>query len=152
MIGKIVAATAAHAYQMAPNMREAEVREVKDAYGMTPLDVLLMEVKRSSVAWAWVVHGEVACMFGIASQAALSDFSYPWFLTTPLVERHSHQFARACKKLLPELLEHHPRLIGRVDARYVESVRWLEWLGAKLGDPEEWGVSRALFRQFEIGA
>lgn len=152
MIGEIVAATAVHARQMAPNMREAEVREVMDSTGLSPLDALLMEVRRSAVSWAWVIDGEVACMFGIASHAVLSDASYPWFLTTPLVERHSRQFARACKSLLPELLAHHPRLVGRVDARYLTSVRWLEWLGARLSEPEPWGVAQSPFRTFEIGA
>lgn len=151
MIGEIVTATVAHARQMAPNMREAEIREVADSYGLSPLDALLMEVKRSAVAWAWVIDGEVACMFGIVSQAALSDVSYPWFLTTPLVERHSRQFARTCKTLLPELIAHHPRLVGMVDARYALSVRWLKWLGARLGPEQPWGVARAPFRHFEIG-
>ncbi|CAJ0778745.1 hypothetical protein LMG7141_00794 [Ralstonia condita] len=151
MIGEIVPAMSSHARQMAPRMRAAEVQEVADSYGMSPLDALLFEVKRSSVAWSWVIDGEVACMFGIVTPAALSEVSYPWFLTTELVEQHSRQFARACKTLLPELLAHHPRMVGRVDARYMASVRWLQWLGAKLGEPEPWGVGNALFRTFEIG-
>lgn len=152
MLGEIVAATRTHALMMAPHMRAAEVREIMSSDGLTPIKGLLREIDRSSSAWSWIVDGEVACMFGIITPYLLDAESYPWMLTTPLVEVHSRQFARACKSLLPELLAIHPRLSGRVDARYELSVRWLDWLGAKISSPEPWGVAGAPFRKFEIGA
>ena len=153
MIGEIVKATQEHAIRMAPNMRYDEVLECMDSTGMDAQTALLNELDRSESAWSWIVDGEVACMFGIVGGQSLMDpYSYPWFLTTPLVERHYRAFARACKALLPELLERHPTLCGMVDSRYALSVRWLEWLGARLGEPQPWGVSQAPFRYFEIGA
>lgn len=152
MIGEIVQATRAHAFSMAPNLRAAEVREVMDSIGLTPTEALLQELGRSLVAWAWIVDGEVACMFGIVTPEMLGEASYPWFLTTPLVERYSRQFARACKALLPELLTRHPKLVGKVDARYTISVRWLRWLGARVSEPQPWGVEQQPFHHFEIGA
>lgn len=151
MIGAIVTATAAHARQMAPNVRAAEVREILDSAGTVPEVALLQEVERSVSAWAWVIEDEVACMFGIIEPNLLDHYAYPWFLSTPLVEKHARQFARACKVLLPELLSRHPRLVGMVDARYELSVRWLQWLGAKLGEPQPWGVAQQPFRHFELG-
>lgn len=151
MIGAIVSATRDHAESMAKNMRELDAIELLDADGIGPCDGLLRELDRSSSAWSWIVDGEVACMFGIVSPNLLSDAAYPWFLTTPLVERHARPFARACKTLLPELLARHGRLIGMVDARYTLSVRWLEWLGARLGEPQQWGIAGAPFRRFELG-
>lgn len=152
MLGQIVTATRTHALMMAPNMRAAEAREVMDSDGLTPAQALIHEIDRSSVAWSWIVDGEVACMFGIVSPNFLDLTAYPWFLTTPLVEKHSRQFARACKTLLPELLAAHPKLVGMVDARHVLSVRWLQWLGATLGEPQPWGVAGEPFHHFEIGA
>lgn len=152
MLGQIVTATKTHALMMAPHMRDIEAREVMDSCGMTPVQALLHEVERSTVAWSWIVDGEVACMFGIVSHNLLDVAAYPWFLTTPLVERHSRQFARACKTLLPELLAAHPKLVGMVDSRHVLSVRWLQWLGARLGPVEPFGVAGAPFHPFEIGA
>jgi hypothetical protein len=152
MLGKIVTATKTHALMMAPNMREVEKREVRDACGRQPAAALIFELDRSSVAWAWIVNGEVACMFGIVAPTLLDSVSYPWFLTTPLVETHARQFARACKTLLPELLEAHPRLVGMVDSRHTLSVRWLQWLGARIGPAMQWGVAGAPFHHFELGA
>lgn len=151
MLGKIVPATKTHALMMAPNMRAVEVREVMDSSGLTPVRALLLEVERSIVAWSWVIDGEVACMFGIVKPALLDSVAYPWFLTTPLVEQHSRQFARACKTLLPELLAAHPKLTGMVDSRHKLSLRWLQWLGAWISPPMPWGVAGALFHHFELG-
>jgi hypothetical protein len=151
MLGHIIPATRSHAICMAPNMRAAEVEEVLASHGLTPEAALLRELESSSVAWSWVVDGEVACMFGIINPDLFGEAAYPWFLTTPLVEKHSRQFARACKSLLPELIEHHPKLAGMVDARYTLSLRWLQWLGARIEPAIPWGVAGALFHHFELG-
>jgi hypothetical protein len=151
LIGQIVTATKTHALMMAPHVRAAEVREIADSDGLTPVRALIREVERSVSSWAWIVDGEVACMFGIVAPNMLDYSSYPWMITTPLVERHWRQFARSCKELLPELLEQHPRLTGMVDARYELSVRWLQWLGARLGEVVPYGAAAAPFRSFEIG-
>ena len=151
MTGLIVQATRGHAIAMAPSVRAAEVLEVSASHGVGVEEALLQELDRSVSAWTWLVDGRPACMFGIVAPLALSYTSAPWFLSTELVDQHAYAFARACRRLLPELLEHHPRLVGMVDARYALSVRWLSWLGARLGEPEPWGVAGALFQRFEIG-
>jgi len=151
MLGAIVTATRAHAVAMAPHLRSVEVREVLDSCGMTPAVALLYELDRSSVAWSWIVDGEVACMFGVVAPDWLASESYPWFLTTSLVEKHSRQFARTCKELLPELLLAHPKLCGMVDSRHNLSVRWLQWLGARIEPAQPWGVAGAPFHRFELG-
>ena len=151
MLGHIIPATRGHALCMAPNMRTVEIQELADSCGLSPAAALLYELERSTVAWSWVVDGEVACMFGIVAPNLLDSVAYPWFLTTPLVEKHARPFARACRDLLPELLGMHPKLVGMVDARHKLSVRWLQWLGATLDEPEPWGVARAPFHRFQIG-
>lgn len=152
MRGEIVRATPSHAIAMAPNVRAIEMREVMDSVGLNVEAALLSELDRSESAWSWIVDGEVACMFGIMRGHSLMDFAaYPWFLSTPLVEKHRMAFARACRHLLPELLRRHARLAGMVDARHEMSVRWLKWLGAKLDDPQPWGIAGAPFHHFEIG-
>jgi hypothetical protein len=152
MLGALIPATRTHALMMAPNVRAAEVREIMASDGLPPVRMLLRELDSSSVAWSWVIDGEVACMFGVINPDLFGEAAYPWFLTTPLVEKHSRQFARACKSLLPELLEHHPKLTGMVDARYTLSLRWLQWLGARIGPAVQWGVAGELFHPFELGA
>ncbi len=151
MLGILVPATQEHARAMAPHMRPAEVAEVRASAGLAPEAMLREELARSSVAWAWIVEGEVGCMFGIAAGTLLDVDSYPWFLTTHLVERYARQFARACRDLLPELLAHHPRLVGMVDARYALSIRWLTWLGAEISPAQPWGVEGKPFCRFVIG-
>lgn len=152
MRGEIVKATRNHAIEMAPHVRAVEAREIADSSGMKTEAALLHELSRSDSAWSWIVDGQVACMFGIVRSHNLFDLaSYPWFFSTHLVETHAIPFARGCKGLLPELLVHHPRLSGMVDSRHKLSVRWLRWLGARVSEPEPWGVARVPFHHFEIG-
>ena len=152
MLGRIIPATRSHAIAMAPHVRAVEAREVAASSGEKVEAALLRELARSDSAWSWVIGDDVACMFGIVRSHNMLDIaSYPWFLSTPLVEVHARPFARACKALLPELLARHPRLSGMVDSRHVLSVRWLQWLGARLDAPQPWGVEGALFHHFEIG-
>lgn len=151
MRGAIVTATRTHALMMAPHVRAAEAQEIMDSHGLTPVRLLLREVDGSVSAWSWMLDGEVACMFGVRAPTLLDSVSYPWFISTALVDANAVSFARACKALLPELLATHPKLSGMVDARYELSVRWLQWLGAKVGSPEPWGVADAPFRHFELG-
>ena len=151
MTGEIVPATKTHALRMAAHVRAAEVREIADAHGVSVVRQLIAEMDRSVVAWAWIVNNEVACMFGISMSNLFAAESYPWFLSTDLVDRHAMAFARACRRLLPELLSLHPKLVGMVDARYELSIRWLRWLGAHVGDPEPWGVAGVPFCHFQIG-
>lgn len=136
---------------MAPNVRAAEVEEVMASHGLTPETMLAVSVMDSVVSWSWIVDGEVACMFGVVTEPMLLGDSFPWFITTPLVEQHARAFARTCKTLLPELLEHHRPLIGWVDARYTMSVRWLEWLGAEVGRASPYGLEQKPFHPFVLG-
>jgi len=152
MVDMIIIATDEHARMMAPNMRTAEVLELAADSGLAPEAALLREVGRSIRAWSWIVDGKVACMFGIVAPSLIDENSYPWFLTTPLVEKHAIAFARRCRLLLPDLLAHHPRLVGMVDARYTMSIRWLRWLGAVVENPQPWGVAGLPFHRFTIGA
>ncbi|MGF6764066.1 hypothetical protein P3T24_004397 [Paraburkholderia sp. GAS33] len=152
MRGEIVRATKTHALMMAPHVRAAEVREIMDAEGMTPVELLVRDMDRSVSAWSWIIDGDVACMFGVVADVLLSDVAYPWFLSTPLVDENAVAFARACRRHLPELLGVHAKLAGMVDARYELSVRWLQWLGAKVGSPEPWGIAGAQFRPFTLEA
>lgn len=152
MSAEIIPAHRGHALSLAPRVRAAEVIEIAASHGLTPEEMLLGELADSDAAWTWVVNGIPACMFGIVTNPVLLGVeSYPWFISTDLVDRNARQFARTCKELLPELLEHHPRLVGRVDARYALSVRWLRWLGAKVGPAGPYGVAQLPFHSFVIG-
>jgi hypothetical protein len=152
MLGEIIPATRDHAISMAPRVRAVEVQELTDATGLDIEAALLRELDHSATSWAWIVDGEVACLFGVVLGPSLMEFAaYPWMISTHLVEKHASAFARACRRLLPELLERHGRLSGMVDVRHTLSVRWLWWLGADIGEAQPWGVAGTLFHPFTIG-
>lgn len=148
----IVPATRGHAICMAPRVREAEILEIDASHGLGAEQMLIGELADSDAAWTWLVDGVPGCMFGVVTMPVLlGGETYPWFISTELVDKHARTFARTCKELLPELLAHHPRMVGRVDARYKLSIRWLQWLGAKIGPAEPYGVGQMPFHSFVIG-
>lgn len=151
MIGQIVPATLEHAIAMAPRVRKAEQLEVADSHGMPMVQALRRDLEASISAWSWLVDGEPACMFGLVPSRTALGSAFPWFLSTDVVEKHAGYFARGCRTGLAEMLERHPRLFGMVDARYALSIRWLLWMGARVGEPRPWGVAGELFRPFEFG-
>jgi hypothetical protein len=136
---------------MAPDVRQREAQEISGAYGMSTEEALLRYVELSESAWTWLVDGFPACMFGVIEDEFVGGWARPWFMSTPVVERESRQFARACKSLLPELKARFPMMEGVVGSDYTLSVRWLEWLGAKIGPPSAYGTAGDMFRPFKIG-
>lgn len=146
----IVPATMAHAVAIHERVRAAEVREIQDSHGLSIDEYLLLDMRRSTSAWAWLVDGQVGCMFGVVVNNLMSGDSYPWFISTALVDEFSFNFAKSCKRLLPELLEAHPNMRGMVDARYQLSLRWLQWLGAEMKDAIPWGANNKPFIPFEM--
>lgn len=151
MIDKIVRATIHHAKDMAPRMRPMEVEEIMASHMMTPLQCLTEGVQTSISAWSWIVDNEVACMFGISKFNVFDDDCYAWLLSSNLIDKYPMRFARRCKEVLPELLSHNGALIGNVDARYALSIRWLQWMGAKIENAEPFGVMGLPFHRFVLG-
>lgn len=150
MTSAIASATREHAVSMAPHVREIEAREIEDSHGFTPEAALLWELQRSASAWTWLVDGEPACMFGIVPPVSVLCPAASWLLSTPMIEGHVHAFGRASRAILAELLERYPQITGMVDSRHVQSVRWLKWLGAQVGEPQPWGIAGARFHRFDL--
>jgi hypothetical protein len=69
-------------------------------------------------------------------------------VTTVHIEKNPRGFLRASKALMREAMQRHHQLINYVDARNTQAIRWLEWLGFKMGPAVPYGVSGILFRRF----
>ena len=90
----------------------------------------------SIMSWTGLVENKVACVWGIISPTILSDSAYLWLLTTDLVDEHPFLFVRHSQMVVEKLLEDFPCIKGHVVAGETRSIRWLKWLGFKLGHQE----------------
>jgi|SRR5580704_117825 hypothetical protein len=90
----------------------------------------------SDKVWAGMVDGEIACLWGLAPPTFLSENAYLWLLTTDLVEEHKFLFIRYSQRYVEEMLKVYPRIVGHVETTNTQAIRWIRWLGAKIGEPE----------------
>ncbi len=137
---RFVAATEAHARELAPRMRAADAAEVLASGGLSPLDALLESLRASTWAWAALFDGQLGALFGVAEGPFLMFRAYPWALTSDVVERHQGAFLRACRVVLEAWTEQYPLLEQAVDARYGAALRWAAHLGFQVDPPAPFGV------------
>lgn len=150
---EIVPARAAHAEALAPRMRHAEVLEVRASGGFEPLQALLEALQHSERAFAGLIDGEVACMWGVEHlrySAVSGRVGAVWLLTSPIIERYPKVFWRGCRRELAALFESYDLLVNAIDARHVQAVRWARRLGFPLEEPRSFGVEGRLFHWFRV--
>lgn len=142
----VVPATDELAIRMAPRLRLVDCRELRA--NVDPLAITRENLAVSTHAWAWIIDGEPACMFGVIPQSIAGGVGVAWFLSTDLVRTDLRTFLLGSRLVVDHLLAIYPRIEGVVDARFTESVRWLARIGFKLGAPVEFrGVP---FRHFYV--
>ena len=98
----------------------------------------------STHCWSGSVDGELACMWGLVPPTLLSDQAYLWLVVTDLVEAHRFTFVRHSQRVIDELLDLYPIIVGHCERGNEEAMRWIRWLGGTFG-PWQKG-----FRPFQI--
>lgn len=148
---QVVAAELEHARALAPLMRAADVAELQ-ALGLTPERALADALRTSEVAFALVLGGEVAALFGLGPRvpAPFGEAACVWALSGAAVDRHRKAFLRASRAILEALLSHCALLWNWVDARYAGAVRWVRWLGFAVGPAQPFGPAGQLFHPISI--
>lgn len=149
-VHEIVMATEAHALEIWPHLRSSDLYEIT---AMTPLPVseaLVKAVHESRVAWTWLVDGRVVCLFGVAAISLVSGSGSPWLVATPELERHRLWFLRHCRQYIEKMRHMFPLLWNCTAANNPECMRWLQWLGFNVKEPEPMGRFNRPFRRFEM--
>lgn len=141
-------ATAWDCEELAAQMRPGDVAEC-DAYGYTPLEGLLVSMRQSRGAWALLLGGEVAAIFGALpvppTTLVSPDTGYVWVLTGKAVDRHRFAFWRASRALLAHFARSFDFVTNIVDARYTASLCWLRRLGFEVHPAVAFGPQRRPF-------
>ena len=145
-----ILADPSHLPALARSMRQAE-RDECAALGYTPMAALRCSLGFATRAWTGLVDEVPVCMFGVTAPYLLAREAEPWLLSTAGIMPHRMAFLRANRRYVLKMLELYPTLAGMVHARNRVSVRWLRWLGFKVGDARPHGVRGELFRPFRMG-
>jgi hypothetical protein len=92
---------------------------------------------QSSMCWTGFVDDSPVCVWGLIPPSLLSDQAYLWLLTTPAVKDHRFIFVRHSQRWMQEMLKEYSIIVGHCQIGADESIRWLRWLGATFGEPQD---------------
>lgn len=91
---------------------------------------------RAATLWEGKIDGKTVCVWGMVPPTLLSDQAYIWLFThDELVREHQFVFVRRSQRMIEQMLEEYPRIVGHCLVDSQRSIRWLKWLGATFGPP-----------------
>jgi len=133
---------------------QSRMCNVKDLLDRSPVagvaqaeQLLRYWLRSSNEVWMGMYDGQVACVWGLRTPTILSDRPYLWLFTTDLVEQHKFLFIRRSQLVVEEILERYPLIVGHVSLWNHAARKWLKWLGAEFGPPEEQGAPFVIRRK-----
>lgn len=138
------------AAEIAAIVRQADLDEITEALGIEMEHGLRLCFGGSCKASKIVVDGKVVAVFGDSVHDVQQSIGVPWLISTIHVDKRAKPFLRVCREEVLEMLTRHETLINYVDARNVQAIRWLKWLGFKFGEAVPYGPKGLPFFQFQL--
>lgn len=129
------------------NLRHSDVEEIWASHHQLP-DVALKTALESSIICLTVYCKEPIAMFGIGTPKYFSREAPIWFLSSDKIDDIRIRFLRNSKKFIEYFLRIYPTLVNYVDARNVESIKWLWFLGANIEEAKPYGIEQKPFHRF----
>ena len=134
--------------QIAANLREQDIDEVKATSALSPTDALLASYQLSTHAYVIASGDEPIAAFGAAPHG-LAGVGIVWMLGTDGIKREAVGIARRTRKYFDELNDAYFLLWNWIDARNSTSMRWLKWGGFELLEEHpEHGPEKRPFHTF----
>jgi hypothetical protein len=122
---------------IATNLCAGERMTMRDVYGdVAPADYIAHSILMSAVVHVGELDGRPVCVFGVVPVSIIDGVGYSWFMTTEELLRHPGTLVRGIQRHVVRLHEQFRRLVGRIDARHVSTIRWMRMLGGVVGDPQ----------------
>lgn len=94
--------------------------------------------------WVGLVDDNLVCVWGLIAPTLLSEQAYLWLYTSEAVKDHEFLFVRHSQRAVEEMLKLYSTIVGVSVASEERTIRWLKWLGAEFGIPENKNVPFAI--------
>lgn len=134
--------------ELAGSMRQTDAEEVRLSHDMAPGPAVEYSVRRSpAFRYAAVDNGKTLCLFGVSSTAVGAHGS-PWLLATDKYLEHKREILSLSRPMVEEMSKRYTVLENWVWADNLVSIRWLEFCGFNLDEPQKYGLHGAMFRRF----
>jgi hypothetical protein len=94
-------------------------------------------MKNSAQSWICYSDDDILCTWGLIAPTLLSDRAYLWMYNTIHMKEHIFCVVRHSQRAIDNALKYYPIIVGhcKVDAK--KSIRWVRWLGAEFGTPQD---------------
>ena len=129
---KVIPSGPAHAGSLAPQLREADVHELRAGSGETPAEALTRGLGASSECWSVLADGEIIAMFGVCP--VQEGAAAIWLLGSDEIQTHYREFARHSRGWFAFLAEKYGLLFNLVHPENHLHLRWLQWVGCEVSD------------------
>jgi len=144
-------ATHEDALILAGRLREADQRELWSALRMLPEEGCVESIKRSAIAYAVKLEGEVIFAFGVVPNNLIAGSGIIWLLGTERVDDMGITILRYSRAFLESFLKRWDLLENWVHAENVKSLHWLERMDFSIGEPIPYGFDDEKFCHIQIG-
>lgn len=135
---------------IANNLRESDKLEVWSSDHLTPYQAVSISFNNSAACWTVISNEKPVAMFGVCPITWAGKEAYVWLLATKEFCSISGKFLKRSRGFVKLMLDCYPYLHNYVDCRNTQSIKWLEFCGAKLSEPEEFGIENKRFQYFEF--
>jgi len=128
------------ALDVCDNLREDDLRELVEGYGLSPKEAAEQAASWVSSVGFTVPNGKTAGMAGVTRDHRI------WMLCTDAINDYPHTFVREAKRYVDSRPE--PMLWNVVDKRNTVHLRLLKFLGFDFIDEVEFGPNQLTFIRF----
>ncbi|MBQ8920516.1 MAG: DUF2833 domain-containing protein [Acidaminococcaceae bacterium] len=148
---KFVEPTEEQLLYIADHLKKDDYREIVGLSGRTGIrDNLLLCARCSQWARVALFEGVPMAAFGVYATNPYYKTGCIWMLTTEVTQRHKIYVGKKSREGIKAILKDWDVLWNYVDAGNVQTIQWLEWMGAKVSEPEPLPPYGCLYRYFEF--
>lgn len=143
-------ATLDHAHAIAAHARKADTDELWTQARATPYQSMRKGIKLTRSATTALMDGEPIAMFGVTPISLLKGWGIPWMVGSTLMDGMAVKrgLLRDARRYFVMWQQGYTFLLNFVDDRNTQAIRWLEWLGFTVLDPQPHGFDGLPFRTF----
>ncbi len=132
------------------NVREEDIEEIDALDGSTIRAALEETPNLLDNSEVWEVDGKVVAMFGVTPVEDHAGVGVIWMLATKDFHKNVRRFPARSKEVIANAIAKYDFIFNYVHTKNTKSIKWLEWLGFKMNDPEPIGHKGAMFTRFEM--
>lgn len=150
---KLQPATRDDVTEVAANLRQSDIVELKAMYGDN-VDVgtaLYLSYARSENCQAAYLNGKPIALFGFVKMVHRPGVLIPWLLCTEELKLHVKTHIRETRRAVKDALKDAHYLFNFVHAENEASIKFLEAVGFTIHPAEPHGRQGALFHMFDMG-